>query len=156
MSIGRHRKTEGGHKRGHSNMSHRAYTSEIKDGTRHARRVLDRQEAHGHASRVESDPDVPRHRKRVTKKKPWTLEVKYDPDTWRSFFSEFRWRALSHHHGLPAAMNAFRLAQKRMIVGQRYFSAVRVVGPTGVFEEWYNREPDVAVDNPGTSSSDTT
>ena len=32
-------KTEGGHKRGHSNMEHWAYTEEIKDATRKRRRA---------------------------------------------------------------------------------------------------------------------
>ena len=32
-------KTEGGHKRGHSNMTHWAYTNEIKESTRKRRRI---------------------------------------------------------------------------------------------------------------------
>ena len=44
MSLGRMKKAEGGHKRGHSSMSHWFDTSEIKEVARLARRVTDRSE----------------------------------------------------------------------------------------------------------------
>lgn len=37
-------KSEGGHKRGHSNMTHYDYTEEIKRGAKKARRQQDRKE----------------------------------------------------------------------------------------------------------------
>lgn len=47
MSWGPYRKTEGGSggKLGHSRMTHRDYTSEIKDSARVQRRIQDREEA---------------------------------------------------------------------------------------------------------------
>lgn len=156
MSLGGNRKTEGGHKRGHSNMTHWTYTSEVKEQTRHVRRELDRQEAQGHASRVEADPDVPRHRKKRAPSKLWVLEGRYNRRTWSAIITNFGWQQLGKYKTLVAAKNAFRSAQRDTIVGQPYYAALKIVGPHEmVFDEWLCPVADT-VDNPGTSSSDAT
>lgn len=55
MAYGRG-KIEGGHKRGHSNMTHREYTAEVKARTRHQRRRADQAEAGEQLSAMAGDP----------------------------------------------------------------------------------------------------
>lgn len=55
MALGRG-KVEGGHKRGHSQMTHWSYTSEIKDATRSHRRTLDKMTAAEQAAEIDAEP----------------------------------------------------------------------------------------------------